>query len=288
VGTGRATFRGMERTAAEEPEIPLLPPGEDELPCDDGEPMETNRHRQQMVLLIQSLKLAWAGRHDFFVGGNMFVYFSETQVKKNDFRGPDVFVVLDTTDRDRRSWVAWGEGKLPDVVIELLSDRTRQIDRGEKMHIYSRLWRTAEYFLYDPWSHEFEGYRLDPASASYVPIAADSRGDLACERLGLKLGIREGSYEGVNTRWLRWLDARDHVLMSGEEAARAAEEYARAAQEHARAAQEHARATQEHARATEERLHTTEERLRAVEERAAAAEARAAELERQLRQRDSK
>jgi hypothetical protein len=26
----------------------------------------------------------------------MFVYYSELQAKSNDFRGPDVFVVLDT------------------------------------------------------------------------------------------------------------------------------------------------------------------------------------------------
>src|SRR5262249_49774065 len=130
------------KSAADEPEFPKPPPGELELPSEDGEPMESNRHRQQMTLLIQSLKRAWRDRHDYFVGGDMFVYFSETQTKKNDFRGPDVFVVLDTTDRDRLSWVMWGEGgKLPDVVIELLSDRTRAVDRGEKMRIYSKIWR---------------------------------------------------------------------------------------------------------------------------------------------------
>jgi Uma2 family endonuclease len=176
------------RTAADEPEIPTVPPGEDELPNSDGVPMETARHRKQMVLLIQSLKAAWARRHDFFVGGNMFVYYSETQVKKNTFRGPDVFVVLNTTDRDRKSWVLWQEGKLPDVVIELLSDRTRHIDRGEKMRIYSRLWKTPEYYLYDPWSYELTGYRLD-AQGKYQRIKPNQRGDLACQWLGLGLGI---------------------------------------------------------------------------------------------------
>jgi Uma2 family endonuclease len=217
----RANLGAIEMpTAADEPEIPVVPPGEAELPCDDGEPMETNRHRQQMVLLIQSLKRAWADRHDYFVGGNMFVYFSETQVKNNDFRGPDVFVVLDTTDRDRRSWVAWGEdGKLPDVVIELLSDRTRHIDRGVKMRIYSRIWHTAEYYLYDPWSHELEGYRLDAASGGYIPIQPDANQDLPCHRLGLRLGLREGSYEGVATRWLRWIDEQGEPLPTTEEEA---------------------------------------------------------------------
>ena len=35
-------------------------PTEDDLPCDDGEPMETPRHREQMNLLIDSLKVHWA------------------------------------------------------------------------------------------------------------------------------------------------------------------------------------------------------------------------------------
>jgi Uma2 family endonuclease len=224
----------MTVDAADEPEIPVFPPGENELPSDDGEPMETNRHRQQMTLLIQSLKRAWSDRHDYFVGGNMFVYFSELQVKHNDFRGPDVFVALDTTDRDRMSWVAWGEnGKLPDVVIELLSNRTRHIDRGEKMRIYSRLWRTAQYFLYDPLSHEFEGYHLDSDSGDYVPIQPDERGLLPCRRLGLCVGLREGAYEGVRTTWLRWFSETGVVLPTPEEDADAERERAVRAEQRA-------------------------------------------------------
>jgi len=34
----------------------------------------------------------------------MFVYFSETQAKRNDFRSSDVFVVMDTERRERKSW----------------------------------------------------------------------------------------------------------------------------------------------------------------------------------------
>jgi hypothetical protein len=40
------------------PDAPVPPPGELELTSDDGVPMETNEHRVQMVLLIQSLKFA--------------------------------------------------------------------------------------------------------------------------------------------------------------------------------------------------------------------------------------
>jgi Uma2 family endonuclease len=239
----------MTVDAADGPEIPVLPPGELELPSDDGEPMETNRHRLQMTLLIQSLKRAWADRHDYFVGGNMFVYFSELQVKHNDFRGPDVFVVLDTTDRDRLSWVAWGEGKLPDVVIELLSSRTRHIDRGEKMRIYSRVWRTPHYFLYDPWSHELEGYHLDADTMDYVPLQPDERGDLPCKLLGFRLGLREGSFEGVRTRWLRWISESGVVVPTAEEDAETehqrADEQSRRADEQSRRADEAERRVRE-------------------------------------------
>lgn len=247
----------------DDPDVPVPPPGENELPSDDGEPMETNEHRLQMVLLIQSLKEAWAARDDFFVGGNMFVYFSETQVKHNDFRGPDVFVVLGTSRRSRKSWVAWGEdGKLPDVVIELLSHRTRHIDRGEKMRIYARIWRTPEYFLYDPITHEFDGYRLDPATGDYGPIPTGEGGDRESKVLGLRLGVREGSFEDVRWPWLRWLDPAGIPLPTPQE--RADAECRRADAEHRRADAEHQRADAEHQRADtlQARVRELEARLR--------------------------
>lgn len=64
--------------------------------------MESARHRQQMSLLVDSLEDSWRERDDFYVGGNMFLYFSAAQVRNNDFRGPDVFVVLNTTRRERK------------------------------------------------------------------------------------------------------------------------------------------------------------------------------------------
>jgi len=50
--------------------------------------------------------------------------------------------------------------RFPDVIIELLSDTTRHIDKGEKKTLYERVFRTGEYYLYDPLSQEFIGYHL--------------------------------------------------------------------------------------------------------------------------------
>ena len=108
----------------------IWPPTEDELPCDDGMPMETQRHVLQLQLLMDPLKLFWTDRQDVYVGGNMFVYFSLEQVRHRDFRGPDFFAVLGVPKRDRKSWVVWQEGKGPDLVIELLSESTAAQDKA--------------------------------------------------------------------------------------------------------------------------------------------------------------
>ncbi len=215
--------------ASETSLVPIPPPGEDELPHDDGEPMESDRHRKQMLLLIESLDLFWRDRDDVYVSGNMAIYFSELQTLKNDFRGPDVFVVLDTMRRDRKSWVVWQEnGRTPDVVIELLSESTESVDRGEKMRVYAKLLRVPEYFLFDPMKNALEGYALDISSRSYRPMVSSADGELVSQQLGLRLGVRDGLYLGSQGRWLRWLDPEGRVLPTAEEQARAAEERAQA------------------------------------------------------------
>lgn len=189
--------------------------------------METGRHRQQMNLLIDSLAEAWKDRDDFYVAGNMFVYYSETQAKKNDFRGPDVFVVMDTVRKERKSWVVWEEdGRTPDVVIELISESTATIDRGEKMRIYSRLLKVSEYFIYDPFTFELTGYELDSRSGDYHRIEPDERGWLPVHRLGLHLGLAQAQIWETNTTWLRWIDDQGKILLHSWELAKVASEQA--------------------------------------------------------------
>src|ERR1041385_6954597 len=93
------------------PPPPAPWPGEDELPYSDGIPLETQRHVLGAQILTLPLNRAWGERQDFFVGNNMFVYFSPDQVLTRDFRGPDAFVAVGVSRRERKSWVTWQEGK---------------------------------------------------------------------------------------------------------------------------------------------------------------------------------
>lgn len=194
--------------------VPETPPGAKDLPYDDGEPMDSEKHFRQMTALIQSLETAWEDRQDFYIGGNMAVYYSQLQTRQNDFRGPDVFVVLDTVRKERLSWVVWEEGgRMPDVVIELLSPTTEAADRGVKMDIYARILRVGEYYLFDPHAGRLEGYQLDRSTRHYRPIEPDQAGRLPCHQLGLHLGVfQQGKIGACAGPWLRWLDDRGQVL----------------------------------------------------------------------------
>ncbi|QTA90813.1 Uma2 family endonuclease [Desulfonema magnum] len=176
-------------------------PTEDDLPCDDGVPMETPRHRDQMILLIESLKAYWGEDKRYYVGGNMFLHYELSGSKK--FRGPDVFLVMDVENRERKSWVVWQEGmRFPDVIIELLSDSTRTTDKTVKKELYSRIFRTPEYYIYDPFSQEFEGFWLK--KSTYESVQPDKEKRIYSSEAGLYLVIKDD--------WLRWMTPDGHVL----------------------------------------------------------------------------
>ena len=205
----------------------------------DEPPLESNLHLRQILLLIQSLEWLWQEREDYFATGNLTIYYSPNQKKSEDFRGPDFFVVLGTTrNQNRRSWVVWQEGgKYPNVIVEILSQSTAKVDRQEKKQIYQDIFRTPDYFWFEPDSLEFQGFTL--ISGVYQPIEANEQGWLWSKQLGLYLGIYENK--------LRYFTAEGELVPSPEEAASQAEDRVTQAEERTTQAEE--RATQERQKA---------------------------------------
>lgn len=156
----------------------------------DEPPLETELHLRQIILLLKSLEWLWRDRNDFYVAGNLTIYYSPRQRKSEHFRGPDFFVVLDTERKTRKSWVVWDEdGKYPHVIIEILSPKTADTDKGFKKKLYQDTFRTPDYFWFEPNTLEFVGFHL--VDGDYQPLEGNSQGQLWSQQLGLFLGIHQ-------------------------------------------------------------------------------------------------
>ncbi|MEQ8974079.1 MAG: Uma2 family endonuclease [Coleofasciculus sp. C1-SOL-03] len=165
----------------------IFPPGE---LYSNEPPLETELHLRQIILLLESLEWLWRDRQDFYVAGNLTIYYSPRQRKSEHFRGPDFFVVLDTERKTRKSWVVWDEdGKYPNVIIEILSPKTADTDKGFKKKLYQDTFRTPDYFWFDPNTLEFVGFHL--VDGDYQPLEQNAQGQLWSQQLGLFLGIHQ-------------------------------------------------------------------------------------------------
>jgi Uma2 family endonuclease len=197
----------------------------------DGWPLDSNWERIQINLLIDVARQAMAerGRPDFFAGGDMFVYHSVEQARavaqavaqgRPYQRGPDFFFVEGVKDHDRKSWVSWKEeGRLPDVIVEFLSPSSKNTDRTVKKDLYAGIFRTHEYFLYEPATGELEGFRL--VGDRYQRLFPDAGNRFWSEKLGLRLGLWQGLRTGVETTWVRLFEAGGRLVPTEAEAERA-------------------------------------------------------------------
>ncbi len=182
----------------------VMPPPSD-LPYDDGARMESPWHAHSAMLLKDSYVAAHGGlMTDYYIGVNMFVYYSWKQIRDNEYRGPDLYVVknVDGT-KPRLYWATWDEdGRYPDVIIELLSPSTEQEDLGAKKDLYEQHFRTPEYFCIAPEVERLSGWRLG-ADLRYQALMPDEHGRLWSEELGCWIGSWRGVYLGEEHTWPR-------------------------------------------------------------------------------------
>ena len=220
-----------------------------ELPEEDEVPLESYYHRLQINLLHELTYQLFKDRTDFYCGGNMFLYYDLKQAEKviqfvqgqrrrAPYKGPDFFVVLGGVDgtKDRKRWVVWHEGgRYPDVIIEITSPSTKSKDTKDNLLLYSKVFRTREYYWYDEAVGELVGYRLQ--GDEYVPIVPGERGWLWSEVLGVWLGVSDLPYYGWRYRWLRYYDAEGRLVPTKDEIAEAERQRAEAERQRAEQAE---------------------------------------------------
>jgi len=255
----------------------------DTFPGSDGEPMaETVENAIQMVDLQFALRclLETQGRVRVAVGGNQLMYYNQRNGR--DHISPDVYAALDVAPGLRPTWKTWEEGKFPDIVFEITSPSTEDVDRGSKLELYSRL-GAREYYIYDPQQVMAPPLRAYARQGdALLPLALLPTGAVVSPLLGAELrpvGIYLRIIDPATGLPFRTADEERRGRIAEEQARIAAQGRADTEEQARLAVERRAEVAEERADA-EKRTRIAEERTRiAVEKRAELAEERAARAE---------
>lgn len=219
-GVAKETLRIDEKERAkilEEfgPLPPELWPHIDHLITEDETPVDNIGSEKQQRFLAQLYDWAGAGR-PFVVLANVALYFSVHE----DPIVPDVMVSFDVTlpedvwQKSKRSYLIWEFGKPPNIVIEIVSNKTRNGD-GLKKDKYAQI-GVAYYVIYDPTR------QLSDTVLRVLELRGENYTELASPWMpgvGLGLTLWEGQFEDKTGVWLRWCDEAGNLILTGAERA---------------------------------------------------------------------
>lgn len=165
-----------------------------EYPETDGQPMaESDYQLIWLVYLLNALRTYFAAEQDVYVGANLMLYYEKGNPEASV--APDIFVVKGVPNKLRDTYKVWEEGKVPDLVIEILSKSTVMKDKAMKRGLYAEL-GVQEYVLFDPkfkyLNPAIQGYRL--VEDHYEPLTVSQLADgtyrLVSEVLGLEFRLK--------------------------------------------------------------------------------------------------
>jgi Uma2 family endonuclease len=236
---------------------------------------------------------------DCLVTGDICIYWERGNRKR--YAAPDVLVVR---GRQRlplpRTYLLWQQPPVS-FVVEIGSDRTRQIDLEEKPGTYGEHVKAEEYFYADPPDpesplRELRLWRLGPEG--YLPVEPQANGRLRSEVLGVEFGwdaadmlriyvdgVPQPTYEESEQRGEEESVRRQEAETARAEEARRRQHAETARTEEARRRQEaeaRAQVAAEQSREAEARVADEANRRREAESRAADETALRQELERQV------
>jgi hypothetical protein len=172
----------------------------------------------------------------------------------------DVEVAEEWWEKRHRSYFLWEFGKLPEIVIEIVSNR----EGGEadtKLALYAQI-GVEYYVIFDP---------LRLLSNEILRVYRRQRNSYRRMRqtwfpeVGLGLRLWEGLYEGKWALWLRWCDREGRLIPTGAERAARAERETLQAQQQALYAQQQAEQAQQRAQQAEQQAEQEASARRAAE-----------------------
>jgi Uma2 family endonuclease len=198
---------------------------------EDDEQVDNLFSEKEQRLLAHSLYCSWTPppsedkpkrRRKFLAAANVGIFFAvhEPPLVPDFFLSLDVEPHKDWYEKEHRTYFVWEFGKVPEVVLEIVSNRKGK-ELTDKLKDYARM-GVNYYVVYDPQK------RLSKDTLCVYELGFGKRyrprKDHQLPDLGLGLALWQGVFEGHENTWLRWLDTKGRLIPTGEERAAKAEE----------------------------------------------------------------
>ena len=176
--------------------VPPVEYDDEGYPGPDSNVPESTKHAETSAYTFNSLRAVFRDRPDDLIAHDLMLLFEEGNPRAT--LAPDLMVVLGVGNEPRDSYKTWEEGKVPDLVIEVVSRSTWRKDVRVKPPLYAAL-GIAEFWLFDPLNPRLAGFEL--SGGMYREIAELSEGGSRSRVLALDMLVMDGE--------LRCRDPRD-------------------------------------------------------------------------------
>ena len=199
----------------------IVAPDISHIVIEDDTPVDNFQSAKQQRLLVEPLYASWSPGVPFIADSNIGLFYA----LKQDPLVPDAFLSLnlqmptDWSQKQNRSYFVWEFGKVPEVCIEIVSNRKGN-ELDSKKDDYARIGVTY-YVVFDPLQ---QLQREDELNGKLLKVWALTAGQYVevpkpfwLQTLGLGLIVWDGEFEEQESSWLRWCDRTRQVIPTGAE-----------------------------------------------------------------------
>ncbi len=188
-------------------------PDVDLLITEDDTPVDNFASARLQRLLVSSLYSSLP-EQTFLAEANVAIYYSDEEpaIVPDIFISLDVQIPVDWWKKQNRCYLVWKFGKVPEVVIEIVSNKKGE-ELEDKLRIYEKM-RVTYYIVYDP-NHQLgeEVLRVYQLQGRYYLETSETW----LEQINLGVTLWEGEFEGRQDTWLRWCHQDGSILATGDE-----------------------------------------------------------------------
>lgn len=167
--------------------VPPVEYDDEGYPGPDSNVPESTKHADTSAYTFNSLRAVFRDRPEDLIAHDLMLLFEEGNPRAT--LAPDLMVVLGVGNEPRDSYKTWKEGKVPDLVIEVVSRSTWRKDVRVKPPLYAAL-GIAEFWLFDPLRPRLGGFEL--SGREYREIAELPGGGIRSRVLALDLLVQAG------------------------------------------------------------------------------------------------